>query len=68
MDFTATSIQFNGRGARIGTAYDITEHKRARAELVNRERTLRAIFDAKPECVKLLDAQGVLLNMNPAGL
>jgi len=29
---------------------------------------LRAIVDAEPECVKLLDRSGALLEMNPAGL
>ena len=29
---------------------------------------LRALIDNEPECVKLLDAQGRLLEMNAAGL
>lgn len=32
------------------------------------ESRLRAIFDAEPECIKMIDAQGRLLMMNPAGL
>ena len=32
------------------------------------ESRLRAIVNAEPECVKLLDAQGQLVDMNPAGL
>jgi diguanylate cyclase (GGDEF)-like protein/PAS domain S-box-containing protein len=32
------------------------------------EARLRAIVEAEPECVKLLDAEGRLLEMNPAGL
>ncbi len=32
------------------------------------ETRLRAIIDNQPECVKLLDAQGRLIEMNPAGL
>jgi diguanylate cyclase (GGDEF)-like protein/PAS domain S-box-containing protein len=32
------------------------------------EARLRAIVEAEPECVKLLDAQGRLIEMNPAGL
>ena len=38
------------------------------ADLAARERLLDAIIAAEPECVKLLDAQGALLMMNPAGL
>src|SRR5882672_8485310 len=32
------------------------------------EARLRAIVEAEPECVKLLDAEGRLIEMNPAGL
>lgn len=32
------------------------------------EEHLRAIINTEPECVKLLDAQGRILQMNPAGL
>jgi diguanylate cyclase (GGDEF)-like protein/PAS domain S-box-containing protein len=37
-------------------------------ELAAREAHLRAIFENDPECVKLLAADGSLLEMNPAGL
>ncbi len=40
----------------------------ANRELAASEARLRAIFDAEPECVKVLDADGTLLDMNPAGL
>ncbi|OFW02640.1 MAG: hypothetical protein A3I61_11030 [Acidobacteria bacterium RIFCSPLOWO2_02_FULL_68_18] len=40
----------------------------AHLDLADRERLLKAIVDAEPECVKLLDADGSLLMMNPAGL
>ncbi len=40
----------------------------ANRELAAREAHLRAIFDTEPECVKLLAADGALLEMNPAGL
>jgi two-component system, cell cycle sensor histidine kinase and response regulator CckA len=36
--------------------------------LEEREQRVRAILDAEPECVKLLDRDGSLLEMNPAGL
>lgn len=38
------------------------------AALHQNEAQLRAIFDNEPECVKLLGADGSLLEMNPAGL
>jgi PAS domain S-box-containing protein len=52
----------------MGVAVDITERKHAQAQLAENEVRLRAIIDAEPECVKLLDADGRLLTMNPAGL
>ncbi len=37
-------------------------------DLADREARLRAIVSMEPECVKLLDGRGNLLEMNPAGL
>ena len=42
--------------------------EQANRELAAREAHLRTIFDTEPECVKLLAADGSLLEMNPAGL
>jgi PAS domain S-box-containing protein len=47
---------------------DVTEAVRAEERLRASESRLRAIVGAEPECVKLLDAEGTLLEMNPAGL
>lgn len=47
---------------------DITEIKRTEQKLSESEQRFRAIIDAEPECVKLLDSRGQLLEMNPAGL
>ncbi len=47
---------------------DITERKQIQARLREREAYLRSIYEAEPECVKLMDTQGRLLDMNPAGL
>jgi len=44
------------------------ELRRQTRELAAREARLRAIIDSEPECVKLLAADGSLLEMNPAGL
>ena len=52
----------------IGTAQDITERKRAETARARSEFRLRAILEAEPECVKLLDANCCLIEMNPAGL
>ena len=47
---------------------DISAHKRVESALASSERRLRAIIETEPECVKLLDADGRLLEMNAAGL
>jgi PAS domain S-box-containing protein len=63
--FDVQLLPIRGAGGEIiygmGVSLDITERHRAAARL-------RAIIDAEPECVKLLDAEGRLLTMNPAGL
>jgi PAS domain S-box-containing protein len=52
----------------VGLAVDITETRRAEAALRASEARFRAIIETEPECVKLVDARGCLLDMNPAGL
>ena len=44
------------------------EFTSANKELQARENHLRMILKSEPECVKLVDANGTLLDMNPAGL
>jgi PAS domain S-box-containing protein len=50
------------------TGQDIRERKKAEAALRTSENRLRAIFQAEPECVKVIAREGHLLEMNPAGL
>jgi PAS domain S-box-containing protein len=51
-----------------GISTDITARKRMEEALREREERLRAIIDTTPECVKLLDGDGTVLEMNAAGL
>jgi PAS domain S-box-containing protein len=51
-----------------GASEDITDRKEAEAALREREERLRKILEAEPECVKVVTAEGILLQMNPAGL
>jgi PAS domain S-box-containing protein len=46
----------------------VLRFRRLNAALAERERLLNAIVDNEPECVKLLDRGGRLLQMNRAGL
>jgi PAS domain S-box-containing protein len=50
------------------TQRDITEHKLVEERLLESESRLRTIIESEPECVKLVGADGTLLEMNPAGL
>lgn len=52
----------------IGTVLDISSRKQAEEALRESKNRLRAIIDAEPECVKLVAADGTLLDMNAAGL
>jgi diguanylate cyclase (GGDEF)-like protein/PAS domain S-box-containing protein len=52
----------------FAAARDITERKRIEARLADSEARLRTIIENEPECIKLVDAEGCLLQMNPAGL
>lgn len=52
----------------LGTFLDVTDARRRDEALRRSEARLRAIFDAEPECVKLVSREGLLLDMNPAGL
>jgi len=58
-----------GQAVRMsGTIMNIDQHKQSEMALTRSEQQLRAIFDAEPECVKIVSADGVLEQMNPAGL
>ncbi|MBI1745405.1 MAG: PAS domain S-box protein [Acidobacteria bacterium] len=51
-----------------GVMFDVTARKQAVEQLQLSENHLRTIINAEPECVKTLDRDGILLDMNPAGL
>lgn len=51
-----------------GTVQDITSMKKAELLIREKENRLRTIFNTEPECIKLLNEKGELLDMNPAGL
>ncbi len=51
-----------------GTQRNITNQKKAEQHLIESENHLKAIINTGPECIKLLDREGILLEMNPAGL
>ncbi len=52
----------------VGLFSDITEHRNAEQRVRESEQRLRAIINAEPECIKILDPTARLVQMNPAGL
>src|SRR6266699_3560845 len=61
--------RLNGKAVgRVWSFRDVTARARAEAKIAERETLLRTIFEASPECVKLLSPDGTLLQMNHAGL
>jgi len=52
----------------IGTVQDITRYKKVEQALAVSETRLHTIIENEPECIKILDRDGLLLYMNPAGL
>ncbi len=62
-------VDEHGRVARlVGTTQDITARKAAEQIVSSSERRLKTIIDAEPACVKLVSHDGILLEMNRAGL
>ncbi|MDA1231292.1 MAG: PAS domain-containing protein, partial [Planctomycetota bacterium] len=57
----------NGNECRLALM-DITDRCKAERKLAASEVHLRTILNTEPECVKLLDKEGRLLDMNQAGL
>ena len=59
----------DGRAARaVGTSTDLTSRRKADAQRRESDQRFRTIFEAEPECVKVLGPAGDLLEMNDAGL
>src|SRR4051812_26919977 len=52
----------------IGTIQDVTERTLAEQAVLRSEQRLKTMIDAEPACVKLVSADGTLLDMNAAGL
>ena len=61
---TVASIQYAGKRAILGYFMDITAQKRAEEALRRSSETFRALLNATPESVLLLDPQGAVLAGN----
>ncbi|TGM57252.1 PAS domain S-box protein [Leptospira vanthielii] len=52
----------------VGIFQDITEQREAYQTLKQQELRLSTILQSEPECVKVVSPEGILVEMNPAGL
>src|SRR5437667_10882881 len=68
VEITSSYLEFNGKGYACAFARDINARKNAAKALKESENRLRAIFESAPISIKLLSQDGILLEMNQAGL
>jgi PAS domain S-box-containing protein len=67
MDVSARPIEFEGKPATLGTAFDITDRKRAEEALSESEQRLRFITEATPAAIMITGASdGAILYANDA--
>jgi PAS domain S-box-containing protein len=66
--FGTVLVEVRGESYAISSMVDITAHKQAEDVLRRYKNRLSAIFENEPGCVELVDREGRLLDMNPAGL
>lgn len=63
-----TSIVLRGKQSFFTIWRDISDRKLAEIKIKESEQYLKTILESEPECIKMLDKNGYLLDMNPAGL
>jgi PAS domain S-box-containing protein len=66
--YRATRIEVGGEYMLAGLGMDVSALKEAEERLAYSEKYLSSIIRNEPECVKLMDPDGTVLDMNPAGL
>ncbi len=67
-EIVANYFEYNGKEYNCAFVRDITEQKAFERRLKEKTDYLNTILNSEPECVKVLAADGSLLDMNQAGL
>jgi PAS domain S-box-containing protein len=68
LSVSAEPIDIDGHLHVIVAIDDITDRKKNEVALKESEKRISTILETEPECVKILDLEGKLVYMNPAGL
>jgi PAS domain S-box-containing protein len=66
MDLAVSEVQFGGRRLFTGIVRDITERKKAEAQLLESEARTRAILAAAVDAIIIIDAKGTIESLNAA--
>ena len=61
-------LELQGRTVLFNSSRDISSRKQVEKALQESEKRLRTIIETEPECIKVVDSEGQLLEMNAAGL
>lgn len=68
VEIVANYFEYDGEEYNCAFARDISERKAIEKALKEKTDYLNTILNSEPECVKVVDAEGQLLDMNPTGL
>ncbi len=68
IEIVANYFEYAGEGYNCAFVRDISERKTIERALKEKTDYLNTILNSEPECVKVVAADGQLLDMNPAGL
>ena len=62
------TLMFSGSRARMVMVLDVTERLRMMDAVRHSEGRLRAVIEHSPNCVAIVSADGIIIDINPAGL
>ncbi|MEO8605665.1 MAG: PAS domain S-box protein, partial [bacterium] len=66
VDYSATVVLWEGEPAILGTAFDITERRRAERHQLERERRFRALIEHSSDLVSIVSADAQVIYVGPS--